>query len=163
MAQEGTDEERRTARPARHVDRSRLGRGSEHDPQSGAALPDVPTLMEVERRILLVDTQLAERVEDYSHISEIAAGAKAAWEEHRDLTIVEIVNAGDKGAKDTRTAMAKDRISRDGTPGEDLYRVHLLTEAALDACGKHLYALQSRLSALQTLTRGLRQITGFSP
>jgi hypothetical protein len=160
---EGTYEDQRTAKPARRVARERLGKGKAYDPVTGEALPDIPTLIEVERRILLVDEQLAEAVEEYSKISELAAAAKAAWEEHRDLTIVEIVNTGDKGAKDTRSALAKDRISREGVPGEDLYRVHLITEAALESKGKHLYALQARLSALQTLCRGLRQVTGLDP
>lgn len=158
---EGSDQERRAARKVPRGARQYLGPGESVDRATGAPLPDMPTIMEVERRILLVDEQLAEAAEQYGRISELASSAKASWEEHRDLTIVDIVNKGEKGAKDTRVALAKDRISRDGVSGEDLYRTHLVTEAALESKGKYLYALQARLSALQSLYRGLRSASGL--
>lgn len=146
-----TYEERRDAVPARHRDALDSGH-----------LNDLPTLAEVERRILEVDSALGERVEDLYRLSEYRAEAESRWEEHLARTVVDIVNSGNKGAKDIREAIAMDRISRDGIPGEELHRAKLLHEASESTCQAHMRALMSRLSALQTLHRGLSHVTGLS-
>lgn len=161
MASEPSQAERRSATPARHVNRQARQPGPNIDRDTGEVLPDIPTLMEVERRILACDTRLAELVEDYAELTDSAAAAKAEWEEHRDRVIVGIANSGERTSEDVRLATAKLAISSRGTPGEELYRIYLITQAAADSCAKALYAVQSRLSALQTLCRGLRQVTGF--
>ncbi len=153
--------ERASATPARHVDRRVRQPGSNVDRSTGELLPDIPSLMEVERRILACDTRLSELVEDYAELTDAAARAKAEWEEHRDRVIVGIAATGERTSEDVRLATAKLAISSRGTPGEELYRIYLITQAAADSCAKALYAVQSRLSALQTLARGLRQVTGF--
>lgn len=155
--------ERQSATPARHVDRRVRQPGANVDRDTGEMLPEIPSLMEVERRILACDTRLGELVEDYAEMTETAARAKAEWEEHRDRVIVGIAASGERTSEDVRLATAKLAISGNGLPGEELYRVYLITAAAAESCGKSLYAVQARLSALQTLARGLRQVTGLDP
>lgn len=158
---EPTSEERSSATPARHVDRRVVGPGRSVDSDTGELLPDIPSLMEVERRILACDTRLGELVETYANQADLAARSKADWEEHRDRVILSVANSGERTSEDVRLATAKTTISSRGTPGEDLYRTYLIARAAEDACGKHLYGVQARLSALQTLVKGLRQVGGF--
>lgn len=158
---EPTYAERQAATPARHVDRRARQPGPNVDRETGERLPDIPTLMEVERRIMACDSQLAELVEDYAELTDSSARAKAEWEEHRDRVIVGVAASGERTSEDVRLATAKLAISSRGNPGEELYRDYLITQAAAESCGKALYAVQARLSALQTLCRGLRQVTGF--
>lgn len=146
--------------PARHVDRRVHRPGASVDRDTGEVLPDIPSLMEVERRILACDSSLADLVVDYADLTDTAARAKAEWEEHRDRVIIGIANSGERTSEDVRMANAKLAVSARGIPGEELYRTWLITQAAADSCGKALNAVQARLSALQTLCRGLRQVTG---
>lgn len=126
-------------------------------------MPDIPSLMEVERRILACDGELGELVVDFSDLCDKAARAKAEWEEHRDRVIVGIANEGERTSEDVRLARAKLAMSARGLPGEELYRIYLITQAAADSCSKALNAVQARLSAQQTLVRGLRSATGLDP
>jgi hypothetical protein len=161
MVAEPSQAERDAAVPARHVDRRVRKPGANVDRETGEMLPDIPTLMEVERRILACDTHLGELVVDYADLTENAARAKAEWEEHRDRTILRVANQGERTSEDVRLATAKLATSARGVPGEELYRTYLICAAAADSCGKALYAVQARLSAQQTLVKGLRQVTGM--
>jgi len=105
------------------------------------------------------DDELASLVEDLWTVSEERAMAEAAWKEHRDRVIVDIANSGDKGAKDIREAVAKERVSREGTPGDELYRAYLIMEAAEESTKRQLGAVQSRLSGLQSIRRGIGAVT----
>lgn len=148
------------AHPARHVDPKVMRPGANVD-NDGVVLPVLPSLMEAERRLLAADAALEERVLEYAALEETAAHAKADWEAHRDRVVVAIANSSSRSSADVRLAEAKLAYREDNVLGEDLYRIHLITAAAAAACGKSIGALQSRLSALQTLIRGLRQVTGF--
>lgn len=135
--------------------------GADRDPVTGADLPDVPTLDQVERTIAYLDDRIEETIGDYAVLAEAEAAARADWEEHRDRTILAVARMGGKTSEDVRLAEAKAAISFTGVPGEELYRAYRIVSAALDACGKALGALQSRLSVQQSMLRHLRQVTGL--
>ena len=147
--------------PARHIDRNAFRPGADRDRQTGERLPDIPSLMEAERRLLAADGLLSELVQDFAGLAAAAAEARAAWEEHRDRILVGIANAGERTSEDVRLARAKCALGADGISGEDKFRHYLTMRAAEESCSKRLYAVQAQLSALQTLIRGLRQVTGF--
>lgn len=151
---EPTPEERRNAIPANRTDRRML-------PGRGGVSDDVPDLMEIERRIYVCDTELGDLVTRYADLAADAAEAKANWEAHAARIAVAEADSGEKTAADVRLARAKLAVSADGIPGEDLYRTLLIMEAARDSCGKALNAVQSRLSAQQSLYRGMRAATGL--
>lgn len=157
------DQQQRST-PSRHVDRSVARRppGPLYDRGTGALLPQIPSLAEAEALLYAHDIRLTELVEDYAALNEAAAIAKADWEEHRDRTILHITNTGEKTAVDQRAAQAKLAMSARGTPGEDLYRAHLITEAAATSAGRQLTAVQSQLSSVQTLVNGLRKVSGVT-
>lgn len=140
-----------------------MGPGADHDRETGERLPDIPSLMEVERRILACDTRLGELVEEYAELVDTAARARCAWEEHRDRMIVFVADQGERTSEDVRLARAKQAISTSGMSGHELHQVYLITQGTADSCAKGLNAMQARLSALQTLARGLRSVTGLDP
>lgn len=144
--------------PARHVDREAFGDPADLE---AAGLPEIPNLMVAEGRLLAADQLLADLVEDYAGLCALEAEARANWEEHRDRILVMLGNSGDASSADKRLARAKCSPGTDGVMGEDKYRHYLTTRAAAESCGKRIGAVQSQLSALQTLIRGLRQVTGF--
>lgn len=147
--------------PARHFDARAARRGADYDRETGERLPEIPTLIEAERRLLLADELLTELVENYAELAAAEAEARSVWEEHRDRFIVSIANTGERTSEDVRLARAKVARGRDGREGNDKYATYLTMRATSESCAKRISAVQSQLSALQTLIRGLRQVTGF--
>ena len=62
---------------------------------------------EVEERIIRADNELAKLTDTHVGLARESAAAEARWKNHRDRIIVRISRSGDKGAKDTREALAK--------------------------------------------------------
>lgn len=160
-------QDRRSARPASHGSPTALlGRvykdGVAYDAESGQRLVDAPTLIEVERKVWLLEQQLEERTENYDELSDLEARARADWEEHRDRIILSIADSGERTSEDVRLARAKGAMSKTNIPGEDLYRVWLISKAALDSCGKNMTSLGNRSSVQQSLLKHLRLVAGFN-
>lgn len=151
----------RTARPARHVDqRARNGRTRD---DGGQMLPELPSLGEVERRIMRVDDELADLVEQHYSAAEQAAEAEADWKSHRDRILVGIADRGDKEAADIREARAKrarvDPSDPDSAIGDDLYRLYKIFEAREKSIDRHIRAVQTRATALMSVAKGIRGVT----
>lgn len=121
----------------------------------------MPSLGEVERRLVAVDDRLAELVELYADANDRAAEAKADWEAHRSRAALALANSGEKSNEDVRMGTALGTVAPGGQTGEDLHRTYLVTEAAADNLRKALSATQTRLSSLQSLMKGLRAVTGM--
>jgi hypothetical protein len=142
----------RGAKPARHT--SPAARTS----------TDVVTLGEVEERIWECDQGLAELVEEHYTASRDAAEAKADWYGHRDKVLVQLAdNPGKIEAQDIREARCRrarqDPRNTESPTGDELYRTYKILEAHVESIQRAMYAVQARMSALQTLHRGLANIT----
>jgi len=129
----------------------------------GFPLPPVPTIGEVEQRIMRCDDELAQAVNDLYDWEDRAANAKADWEQHLHTQLVLI--ADELAAKDQksdatyREGVAKGRLNADGVSGHDLYRAYKAMEGGARSVGKHVSALQTRMSGLQTVHAGIRGVT----
>ena len=152
----------RQTRPARHVDpraRRRSRNGPSYD-DDGAMLPEVPGIAEIEQRIMRCDDELAELVEEHYNAAEEAATAEADWKAHRDRVLVLLADRPDKEAADIREARAKaarvDGSDPNSLKGEDLYRVYKILEAREKSIDRHIRAVQTRVSGLQSIARGIR-------
>lgn len=150
----------RTARPARHVDRRARRSSSTERDEDGLPLPPLPTLGDIERRIMRCDDELAQLVEDHYRAAEEAAEAEANWKQHRDRILVMIADRGSKEAADIREARAKrtriDATDPDSMMGEDLYRLYKILEARERSIDRHIRAIQTRATALMSVARGIR-------
>lgn len=145
----------RSTRPARHVDR-RLRRNNDN----GGMLPELPTLGDIERRIMRCDDELATLVEDHYRAAEEAAAAEADWKQHRDRILVALADSGTKEAADIREARAKrtrtDPHDPDSMLGEDLYRLYKILEAREKSIDRNIRAIQTRMTGLMAVARGIR-------
>lgn len=141
----------RNTRPARHTDRR-----ARRDPGTGT----IHSLAEVEERLLDADEELAELVESHYEIAEKAAEAEADWKQHRDRILVKLADEGTKEAADVREARARrarvDPQDLDSMTGDELYRIYKINEAAEKSVDRHIRALQTRMSALQSVAKGIR-------
>lgn len=150
----------RTARPARHVDRRFRRPDSDARDDDGTLLPPLPTLGDIERRIMRCDDELAQLVEDHYRAAEEAAAAEADWKQHRDRVLVALADNGEKEAADIREARAKrtrvDPRNPDSELGEDLYRLYKILEAREKSIDRHIRAIQTRATALMSVARGIR-------
>ena len=153
----------RTARPARHVDkraRGTRGRDTSTRDDDGVLLPELPTLGEIERRIMRCDDELAKLVEDHYRAAEEAAIAEADWKRHRDRVLVQLADSGAKDAADIREARAKRTHSDPRDPqsplGDDLYRLYKILEAREKSIDRNIRAVQTRATALMSVARGIR-------
>lgn len=150
----------RTARDARHVDRRfrRDDRPSRDD--DGLPLPSLPTLGEIERRIMRCDDELAQLVDDHYRAAEEAATAEADWKRHRDRVLVALADNGEKEAADIREARAKrtrvNPANPDSEIGDDLYRLYKILEAREKSIDRHIRAVQTRMTGLMAVARGIR-------
>ena len=143
----------RDARPARHTDR-RFKR------DDNGMLPELPTLGEIERRIMRCDDELAELVDDHYRAAEEAAEAEAEWKRHRDRILVALADSGTKEAADIREARAKRTRTNPNDPdsmfGEDLYRLYKILEAREKSIDRNIRAIQTRMTGLMAVARGIR-------
>lgn len=151
----------RSATPARHVDpRARRNRPTADVDEDGVKLPPLPTLGDVERRIMRCDDDLAQLVEDHYRAAEEAAEAEADWKRHRDRVLVALADSGEKEAADIREARAKrtrtDPRDPESPLGEDLYRLYKILEAREKSIDRHIRAVQTRATALMSVARGIR-------
>lgn len=121
----------------------------------------IPSLMEVETKILAYSDALAAVVERMYEVSRQRADAEATWKEHRGVVAVMIADGGGRSSEDVREGEARARLNREGVRGDELYRAYKIQEALEESVKQHQRSLQSQLSALQTLVRGLRQVTGL--
>ena len=150
----------RGARPARHVDKRMRRRDGDSYDDDGTLLPPLPTLGDVERRIMRCDDELAQLVEDHYRAAEEAAEAEADWKQHRDRVLVALADNGEKEAADIREARAKRTRVNPRDPesvlGEDLYRLYKILEAKEKSIDRHIRAIQTRATALMSVARGIR-------
>jgi len=117
-------------------------------------------MVEVEERIMRADDELTRLTESHMELADMSARAEATWKAHRDRVIIAIVANGEKGAADTREAKAKQVVDvKSGQKGEELYETYLIAEAATASSARAMRALESRLSAFQTLASNLRNLT----
>jgi len=159
---EPTAAERAASVPANRVqNRQALGPGRDLDAETGEVLPNIPTLIEVERTIMAIDAKLDDIVIDYAQLSEAEASARADWEEHRDRVYLSLHRSGEWKSEAVAMAEAKMATAASGRPGELLYRSSLTLKSAVDSCGKHMGTLQTRSSVQQSLLKHLRQVAGF--
>lgn len=148
----------------RHADEQRSGGRERDETFDGRPLPEMPTLGEIERRIMRCDDELAELVEDHFHAAEETAEAESRWKSHRDRVLVIIANSPDTGAADIREAKAK-RTREDSTDpasplGEDLYHTYKIMEAREKSIDRAIRAIQTRMTGLMSVAKGLREVTG---
>lgn len=159
---EPTADEIRSARRVSPGVRGALRPGGNHDKITGEVLPDIPSLMEAERKVLLYSDRLDSLVEDYVRLTKAEAEAQADWEEHHDRVALLVADSGKRSSQDLRKASAMAAMSTRGVMGEDLYRAWLIVKAASASCKVNVSAVQSQLSALQTSVKGLRAATGLN-
>ena len=144
------------ARPSRHVERRAQ---SPH----GALLPELPTLGEIERRIMRCDDDLADLVEQHYAAAEEAAAAEADWKQHRDRCLLKIANSDPDDfvmkevgkSQDLREAYAKGSRTRpdvegDLEVGEDLYRTYKILGARETSIDRHIRSVQTRMTGLMS-------------
>jgi hypothetical protein len=152
--------EARTARPVRHTDRRVRGDVGRYRDDDGLPLRELPTLGEIERRIMRCDDELAELVEDHYKAAEEAAAAEADWKQHRDRVLVALADSGTKEAADIREARAKrtriDPRDPESAIGEDLYRLYKILEAREKSIDRNIRAIQTRMTGLMSVARGIR-------
>lgn len=141
------------------VPAGRVSRSAMADLRTG----EIPSLMDVESRILTYSDELAEITEQLYTVSRQRADAESAWKEHRGRIAVLIADSGARSSEDVREGEARERVNREGIRGDDLYRTYKIQEALEESVKQHQRSLQSQLSALQTIVRGLRQVTGLEP
>jgi hypothetical protein len=124
------------------------------------ALPPLPTLGDVERRIMRCDDELSRLVDEHYKAAEEAAAAEADWKQHRDRVLVSLADSGGKEAADIREARAKrtrvDPRDPESMLGEDLYRLYKILEARERSIDRHIRAIQTRATALMSVARGIR-------
>ena len=154
----------RTARPARHVDpRARRGGESNHD-DDGALLKPIPSLGEIEMRLMRCDDELTRLTMEHYHAAEEAAEAESDWKRHRDRVLVMLADRSIKEAADIREARAKaarvDGRDPDSPKGEDLYHTYKLLEARERSIDRHLRAVQVRSTTLMSVAKGVRGAGG---
>jgi hypothetical protein len=127
-------------------------------------LPAPLGIDQIEEQIQRADEELGKLTQTHIQLCDEMANAKADWENHRDRVITLIAASGDKSAKDTREALAKQR--RCGNPrcpcgsgevnGEDLFRRNEVTRASSESSARAMKALEARLNALQTQAANVR-------
>lgn len=143
--------------------RDQSGPGRDTD-RTGRALPEMPTLGEIERRIMRCDDELAELVEDHFNAAEETAEAESRWKGHRDRVLVILAASEDKGAADIREAKAKrtreDPNDSNSPLGEDLYHIYKIMEAREKSIDRAIRALQTRMTGLMSVAKGIRSVTG---
>lgn len=126
-------------------------------------LPELPTLGEIERRIIRCDDELAQLVEDHYRAAEEAAEAESDWKRHRDRVLVALADSGEKEAADIREARAKRTRVKPDDPdsmiGEDLYRIYKIYEARERSIDRHIRAIQTRMTGLMSVAKGIRGVT----
>jgi hypothetical protein len=142
---------------SRYIDR-------DENRQAGFQADDVPTLAEVEKRIMFCDDELASLVEDHFAAAEEAAESESRWKAHRDRVLVMIANDPDipDGASDTREARAKmtrEDDDPDSPLGKDLYHSYKIMEAREKSVDRAIRALQTRMTGLMSIAKGIRQVT----
>lgn len=148
------------SRPARHTDqRARPGYGD----GKGGLLPELPSLGEIERRLMRIDDELAAAVEEHFGAAEEAGGAKADWEAHLSRILVLLADQGEKEAADIREARAR-RARQDpqdpaSPTGDDLYRIYKILEGREKSIDRQIRALQTRATALMSVAKGIRGVT----
>ncbi len=123
-------------------------------------LPELPTLGEIERRIMRCDDELAQLVDDHYKAAEEAAEAEADWKRHRDRVLVALADSGEKEAADIREARAKrtriDPHDAGSMLGDDLYRLYKILEAREKSIDRNIRAIQTRMTGLMSIARGIR-------
>lgn len=142
--------------PARHV--------SPRARRSARELREIPSLAEIEQRIMRCDDELADLVLELEEVAEAKASAEADWNAHLDKMLVFIADTGDKEASDIRLARA--RLAKvnpddpeDQTTGADLYRTWQILQAHEKNLTSALGALKSRLMGLMSVAKGIRGVT----
>lgn len=139
-------------------------RGRSREPFQGRPLPETPSLGEIEQRIIRCDDELAELVEDHFHAAEDTAEAESRWKGHRDRVLVILAASEEKSAADIREAKAKRTREDPNDPasplGEDLYRDYKIMEAREKSIDRAIRGLQTRMTGLMSVAKGLRSVTG---
>lgn len=119
----------------------------------------VMSMGEVERYILRADEELVKLTESHMTLARQAAEAKADWMAHLSRVLVRIAHSGEKGASDTREAMARTEIDPiTGREGNDLYRTYKILTETVDAQARAMRAIESRLNGWQTIAANLRKV-----
>lgn len=124
-------------------------------------LPFAPlmTMGEVEERLRRADDELLALTESHMGISEQSAEAKADWMAHLSRVLVRIAHSGEKGASDTREAMARTEIDPiTGREGNDLYRTYKVLSETTEAQARAMRAIEARIGAWQTICANLRSV-----
>lgn len=118
-------------------------------------------MAEVEERIVRADDELAELTAVHMDLAEAAAWAEGHWKRHRDITIVRAVAGPERTAADYREALAREGIDPlTGKPGHELYNDYKVTGARSDSSARAMRAIESRISAFQTIASNLRRLSG---
>jgi len=149
----------------------RTQRRPQEERQEDDGLPYQPpvSMAEVEERIMRADDELARLTETHVNLADQSARSEARWKNHRDRCIVKIVRGGDKGAKDTREAYAKEMecgsprcpCSEDPYAGERLYEEYEIRVSAKDSSARAMRSIESRLNAFQTISANIRAATRY--
>jgi len=133
----------------------------DHGRQEPDGLPyaHLMSMGEVEERIIRAEEELVKLTETHMDLSERAAHAKADWMAHLSRVLVRLAHSGEKGASDTREAVARSEMDPiTGLEGNDLYRTYkVLTETA-GAQARAMRAVESRVNAWQSIAANLRSV-----
>jgi len=153
----------RTVSDLRHQQRP------QEPPREDDGLPYQPptSIAEIEERIMRADDELERLTQTHVQLADQAARAEARWKNHRDRCITTIVRTGDKGARDTREAFAKEmECGAPGCPcdsdpyaGGKMYEEYEIRVAAKDSSAKAMRAIESRMNAFQTIAANVRAMT----
>lgn len=147
---------------------SRLARHTEprakpsYDSSGGddGLLKPLPSLGDVEKRLLRCDDELGQLIIDHFDAAEQAAIAEADWKSHLAKTLVYLADHGDKESADIREARAKrtriDPRDIESPLGDDLYRTHKILAARETSIDRQIRAIQTRANAMMSIARGIR-------
>ncbi len=118
-------------------------------------------LVDVEKRLLACDDLLAELEGEIKPTMKAAANAERLWLSHRDPIILTAFHSDKRTGEDVRDAMARQKDTKDGKTGEELWVAYRDAETDAKSVHKRMEAVMSRQSALQTLARTIRNASGL--
>lgn len=107
------------------------------------------------------DDALAELQDQIKPATREAINSEREWFKHRDPIVIKVFNSDKRTGEDVRDAMARQKDSSDGRPGEELWIAYREAQAIEKAIHKQIDTIQSRQSGLQTLARTLRKASGL--
>lgn len=137
-----------TAKPVRHAKAA----GKSHA---------IPTLVNVEQDILRISDLLDERATELYTANRDTTTKQGQWLRHRDKVVRRLLAGKDRTSEDSRDSLARTEQNEEGIWGAKLWEAWKFAEGHEKSIKEEMNALRSRLSALQSVIRNLRDVTGL--